>query len=319
MSVGDAIGILGTESGSQIRELKAALENLGCKVLLIDPRKMTSSLPDKSILYTADNNPGMIGSGRQNAAPTEAGFAVKAEQTRLEGLKGLIVRSLPGGSLEQVIYRVNVLHYLEKLGVKVINSASVIEKTVDKFFTSALLAESGLPVPRTVVTENYVQAMEAVEEIGSVVVKPIFGSLGKGIVRIDEPDTAHRVFKALELGRYVFYVQEYLESGGEDFRIMVAGGKVIGAMRRQGEHWKTNISYGATAEKYQPEPEMIRLALRTAEVLKADYAGVDIIVSGDKPYILEANSVPGWKGLQTVSDIDIAHTLAEFFLQRISE
>ena len=313
MSSGETIGILGTESGSQIRELKAAFENLGCKVLLIDPRKMTSSLPEKSILYSVDNSPNMVGSGRQNAAPTEV------VQTRLEELKGVIVRSLPGGSLEQVIYRVNVLHYLEKLGVKVINSASVIEKTVDKFFTSALLAESGLPVPRTVVTENYVQAMEAVEEIGSVVVKPIFGSLGKGIVRIDEPDTAHRVFKALELGRYVFYVQEYLESGGEDFRIMVAGGKVIGAMRRQGEHWKTNISYGATAEKYQPEPEMIRLALRTAEVLKADYAGVDIIVSGDKPYILEANSVPGWKGLQTVSDIDIAHTLAEFFLQRISE
>jgi len=314
MSTGETIGILGTESGSQIRELKAALESLDCKVLLIDPRKMTSRLPEKNVLYKVDNSPDMIGSGRQNAAPTDFADAV---QTRLDELKGLIVRSLPGGSLEQVIYRVNVLHYLEKLGVKVINSASVIEKSVDKFYTTALLAKSGLPVPRTVVTENYMQAMEAVEEIGSVVVKPIFGSLGKGIVRVDEPDTAHRVYKALELGRYVFYVQEYLESGGEDFRIMVAGGKVIGAMRRRGEHWKTNISHGARADKYQPEPEMIRLALRTAEVLKADYVGVDILVSGDKPYILEANSVPGWTGLQTVSDIDIAQILAEFFLQRI--
>ena len=311
---GETIGILGTESGSQIRELKAALEGLGCKVLLIDPRKMTSCLPEKNILYTADNNADMIGSGRQNSDPTAG---VEAEQTQLEELKGLIVRSLPGGSLEQVIYRVNVLHYLEKLGVKVINSASVIEKSVDKFYTTALLAKSGLPVPRTVVTENYAQAMDAVERLGSVVVKPIFGSLGKGIVRIDEPDTAHRVFKALELGRYVFYVQEYLESGGEDFRIMVADGKVIGAMRRRGEHWKTNISYGATADKYQPEPEMIQLALRTAEVIKADYVGVDILVCKDKPYILEANSVPGWTGLQTVSDIDIAQTLAEFFLRRI--
>jgi ribosomal protein S6--L-glutamate ligase/tetrahydromethanopterin:alpha-L-glutamate ligase len=277
---------------------------------------MTSYLPEQSVSYTVDN-PDSFKSGRQIVAPFNFGLVEESVKIRLDELKGLIVRSLPGGSLEQVIYRVNVLHYLEKLGIKVINSASVVEKTVDKFYTTALLANAGLPVPRTAVTENYFQAMEAVEKIGSVVVKPIFGSLGKGIVRIDEADTAHRVFKALELGRFVFYVQEYIESGGEDFRLMVAGGKVIGAMRRRAEHWKANISYGATADKYQPSTEMIQLALRTAEVLNADYVGVDIIVSEGKSYILEANSVPGWTGLQTVSDIDIAKTLAEFFLQRI--
>ena len=295
MSLADTIGILGTDKGPHIRELKAAFENLGCVVVLVDPKKLTACLPEKSILYTNSNG----------------------TQIRLEELKGLIVRSLPGGSLEQVIYRVNALHYLEKLGVRVINSASVIEKTVDKFYTTALLAESGLPVPRTVVAENYEQAMKAVEDMGIVVVKPIFGSLGKGIVRIDDPDTAYRVFHALELGRYVFYVQQYMESGGEDFRLMVAGRQVIGAMRRKGSFWKTNISCGATPEEYQPDTEMTRLALETASIINAEYVGVDILVKDGSPYVLEANGIPGWTGLQSVSRINIAKTLAEIFLQRM--
>ena len=286
------VGILGTEKGPHIRDLKTALESFGCGVALVNPRMLRACLPEQSILYTDRNG----------------------TQVRLEELKGLIVRSLPGGSLEQVIYRVDLLHYLEKLGVRVINSASVIEKTVNKFYTTALLAESGLPVPRTTVAESFEQAMEAVEDMGSVVVKPIFGSLGKGIIRIEDTDTAFRVFKALELGRYVYYIQEYLENAGEDFRLMVAGGRVIGAMRRRGRHWKTNIACGATAEEYLPQPDMIRLALLAAETLGADYAGVDILVSANKPYILEVNGIPGWTGLQSVSHIDIAQTLAEFFL-----
>ena len=297
MSLADTIGILGTEKGPLIRELKAALESLGCRVVLADLKKLSACLPEKSILCSDSYG----------------------SQIRLEELKGLIVRSLPGGSLEQVLYRANLLHYIEKLGVKVINSASAIEKTVDKCYTTSLMAEAGLPVPRTVVTESFDQAIKAVKDMGSVVVKPIFGSLGKGIVRIQDLDTAHRVFRALELGRYVYYVQQYMECGGEDFRLMVAGGKLIGAMRRRAcnGNWKTNIACGATAEEYHPEPEMIRLALLAAETLKADYAGVDILVCEKVPYILEVNGIPGWLGLQSVSQIDIAKTLAEFFLQRI--
>jgi len=289
------IGVLGTEKGPHIRELRDTLEALGHPVVLINPRKLTTRLPEGSV------------------SVVDAG----GQQIRLENLRGLIVRSLPGGSLEEVTYRLNALHYLKKLGVRVINSAGVIEKTVDKFYSTALLAQAGLPVPRTVVAESFDMAMAAVEEMGTVVIKPVFGSLGKGIVRVEDTDTAYRVFRALELGRYVYYVQEYLESGGEDFRLMVTGDRVLGAMRRRGQGWKTNIACGAIAERYQPEPEITRLALRATEALGADYAGVDILVSGGKPYILEANGIPGWTGLQSVSNISIAKGLAEFFLQRI--
>jgi len=292
------IGILGTEKGPHIRELRDTFEALGHPVVLLNPKRLTARLPEGSISF-ADS---------------------QGRQTRLEDLRGLVVRSIPGGSLEEVTYRLNTLHYLEKLGVRVLNSAAVIEKTVDKFYSTALLARAGLPVPRTVVAESFDAAMTAVEEMGRVVVKPVFGSLGKGIVRVDDPDTAYRVFRALELGRYVYYVQEYLESGGEDFRLMVTGDRVLGAMRRRGQgcqSWKSNIACGATAEHYHPNPELADLALRATQALGSDYAGVDILISAGKPYVLEANGIPGWTGLQTVSNFSVAGALAEFFLQRI--
>lgn len=292
-----SIGILGTAQGSHVQMLSGALQCLGADVALINPKMLTSYLPQRNTLFSGSNG----------------------SDVRIEDLDALVVRSLPGGSLEQVIYRVNVLHRLEKLGLKVINNASLIEKTVDKFYTSALLADAGLPVPKTIVTERFDQALEAVRQLGAVVVKPIFGSLGKGIVLVEDLDIAHRVFRALEMGRYVYYLQEFLPNGNEDLRLFVVGGQLAGAMRRRGEHWKTNIACGSTAEYYVPDKKIAQLAIRTAKILKADYVGVDILISNGKPYVIEANGIPAWAGLQSVVKVDIAGILAEYILEEIKK
>lgn len=286
------IGILGTAKSSHAEMLSDVLQRLGAQTTYIDPKRLTSYLPHPSTLFVRRD-----------------GSTVKIEE-----LDALVVRSLPGGSLEQVIYRVNILHRLEMLGLRIINNASLIEKTVDKFYTSTLLADAGLPVPKTVVTECFDQAMEAVKQLGSVVVKPIFGSLGKGIVMVEDLDIAHRVFRALEMSRYVYYLQEFLPHGNEDLRIFVVGGEIIGGMRRRGQHWKTNIACGSVAECYEPEKKIAQLATQTAAILKADYVGVDILISNGNPYVIEANGIPGWEGLQSVLDVDIAGILAEYIL-----
>ncbi|NLI93797.1 MAG: RimK family alpha-L-glutamate ligase [Peptococcaceae bacterium] len=291
------IGILGTAKGSHVQTMSIVLQGLGAEITLVDPKRLTSFLPQCSTVFAESD--GLV--------------------TNLEDLDALVVRSLPGGSLEQVIYRVNVLHHLEILGLKVINNASLIEKTVDKFFTTALLANAGLPVPKTIVTERFDQAIEAVRQIGAVVVKPVFGSLGKGIVLVEDPDIAHRVFRALEMGRYIYYLQEFLPNGNEDLRLFVVGGQVVGAMRRRGQNWKTNIACGSTAETYKPEKEIAQLAIRTANILKADYLGVDILISNGTPYVIEANGIPGWTGLQSVTEADIAGILAEYILAEIKK
>jgi ribosomal protein S6--L-glutamate ligase/tetrahydromethanopterin:alpha-L-glutamate ligase len=274
------IGIMGTPKGAHGQDLATALQDMGVEVVFVSPQKLTSFIPESP--------------------------------TNLRELDALLVRSLPGGSLEQVIYRVDVLHRLESLGLRIINRPGTIEKTVDKFYTSALLADAGLPVPQTVVTESIDQALEAVKSMEAVVVKPLFGSLGKGMVLVEDSEVAYRVFRALELGRSVYYLQKFLPHNNEDYRLLVVGGEVVGAMRRRGESWKTNIACGAVAEYVKPDPVLEGLALKTAEILGADCVGVDILISHEQPYIIEANGIPGWSGLQSVSFVNIARVVAEY-------
>ena len=92
----------------------------------------------------------------------------------LEDCRALLVRTIPTGSLEQIIFRMDALHRLENLGVRVVNSASAIERTVDKYYTSFLLADAGIPTPRTLVTEDFETALAACREMGDVILKPLF-------------------------------------------------------------------------------------------------------------------------------------------------
>jgi RimK family alpha-L-glutamate ligase len=287
------IGILGTSKGEQTLLLRRALTDRGAVVQIIHPKKLSCRMPEGGVFGV-----------------TETG-----ETVRLQDLRGLVVRYLPGGSLEQVVYRLNVLHRLERTGLRVINGADALERTVDKYYTTSLLAAAGLPVPRTLVTECFDEAMRAVREWGSVVIKPVFGSQGQGMVRVDEPDTAHRVLRALEMGRYLYYVQEYLPHEGVDYRLFLVGGRVIGAMLRRSESWRTNIACGGRAEPFEAPDAFVRLALSAAELLGADYLGVDILCSGSIPYLIEANGIPGWLGLQTVVKRDIADELSAFILE----
>ena len=161
----------------------------------------------------------------------------------------MLARIIPSGSLEQMIYRVDALHWIEKRGVPVMNSARAIERTVDKFYTTALLQEAGLPTPETVVCESATEAMAAVARMGDVIIKPIFGSMGHGMVRVSDPDVAFRVVRSLEQMRVVFYVQRVVDHGGRDIRVFVVGGRVLGAIERRAPEgqWRTNVSLGGPA------------------------------------------------------------------------
>src|SRR5688572_15002926 len=139
----------------------------------------------------------------------------------------VLARIIPYGSLEQIIYRVDVLHWLEDRGVPVMNSPRAIERCVDKFYTSALLREAGLETPETIICERTEDAMTAVREMGDVIIKPLFGSMGHGMVRVSDPEIAFRVVRALDMARAVFYVQRVVDHDGCDIRAFVVGDRVV--------------------------------------------------------------------------------------------
>ena len=231
----------------------------------------------------------------------------------------VLARIIPNGSLEQIIFRVDALHWLEDRGVRVINSPRAIERTVDKFYTSALLRDAGLPTPETVVCEDFATAMAAIREMGEVVVKPIFGSMGHGLVRIADADVGFRVLRPLEQMGAVFYVQRAIDHGGRDIRAFVAGARVIGAIERRAVDgdWRTNVSRGGSAQAIDLCDSYRQFALDATAAVGADYAGVDLLPARDgRAYVLEVNGIPGWQGLQEATGVDVAGAIVDLLEAR---
>lgn len=241
--------------------------------------------------------------------------AVHVRGEALQECRALLVRTIPTGSLEQIIFRMDVLHRLEASGIRVVNSAAAIEKTVDKYYTSFLLYDAGIQTPRTLVTEDFDTAMQACREMKDVVIKPLFGSEGKGMTRVSDEDTAYRVLRAWELNRYIYYIQEFIPHRDEDLRAFVVGDKVVAAMRRRGTGWKTNYSQGATAEAIDLNEEQKAMALKAARLIGLDYAGVDLMpAENGETYLIEINSIPGWRGLQKTTELKIAGKIIDHVL-----
>jgi RimK family alpha-L-glutamate ligase len=230
----------------------------------------------------------------------------------IEDFQAVLPRYIPKGSLEQVIFRLDALHWLERLGIAVMNPASAIERTVDKFYTSALLERAGLPTPRTVVAERTQDAMAAFAELRDVIVKPLFGAGGHGMVRVDDEEVAHRLSRALELERAIYYLQEALPHGGRDVRAFVVGDRVVAAAWRCAPGWRTNVAQGARVERAELPQAWQELAVRASRAVAAEYGGVDLLPLADgRVFVLEVNSIPAWQGLQSVAEVDVAAALVE--------
>jgi RimK family alpha-L-glutamate ligase len=259
--------------------------------------------------------------------------SLSCQQTAILDADAVLARFVPSGSLEQIVYRLDALHWIEEHGVPVMNPPRAIERSVDKFYTDARLREAGLPTPDTLVCERIDDAMPSIRAMlegthpGSgdggaraIVIKPIFGSMGHGIVRVTDPDVAFRVLQSLDQIRAVFYIQRAVDSGGRDVRVFVVGGRVIGAIERRaaGGDWRTNVSRGGSASAFELPPAWASLALRAAAAIGADYAGVDLLPSKDGAvFVLEVNGIPGWQGLQRATAIDVAGTIVDHLLDRV--
>jgi len=236
----------------------------------------------------------------------------------LKDLSALLVRPIGRGSLEEIIFRMDLLHRLERLGLLIINPPLSIERSVDKYHALTLLEEHGLPVPRTAVTESHEEALKAFYELGEdVVIKPVFGSRGIGSTRISDPDVATRVFRAVSFYHGVIYLQEFVPHGFSDIRAFVVGDRVIAAMHRVAETWKTNVSLGARPVPIKLGEESENLAVKAAKAIGCRVAGVDILESPKGPVIVELNSQPGWRGLQSVTTINIADEIIRYVLSEL--
>lgn len=232
------------------------------------------------------------------------------------------VRGVPGGTLQQVIVRLDILHALQMLGIKVYNDGRSIERTVDKAMTSFVLHTHGLPTPPTWVCESRHDAHALIQKelaLGhELVIKPLFGSQGLGVRKLKSGDSL-----PLPMDEHVdgiFYLQRYIDSGEgrwHDHRVFVINGHAIGAMVRHGASWVNNVAQGGRCEVLPHTGEIAELAEAASRALQMDYCGVDIIRDRHgRLHVLEVNSIPAWKGLQGVVESDISQLLVDDFLAK---
>lgn len=275
------IAILGAGDGWHVQDLKRAAAQQGHEADAVDFRRLA---------------------GHVGEAP-------------LGGFEAALVRTMPPGSLEQVVFRMDLLHRSAANGVRVLNPPRAIETCVDKYLASARFAAAGLTVPRTTVCQTADAALQAFSELGGdVVVKPLFGSEGRGMVRVSDPEIAWRTFRTLERLQCVLYLQRFIAHPGWDLRLFVLGGRVIAGMRRHARlGWRTNVAQGGDPEAVVAGVEETKIALRAAKAVGAPVAGVDLLPGLDGQWhVLEINAVPGWRALARVTEIDVAAAIIRF-------
>lgn len=264
-----------------------------------DCRLQTVSLQDCAIDLHQSRN-GLVIPGFETAMPD-----------------GVFVRGVPGGTLEQVVLYLDVLHALHAIGIPVYNTARAIERSVDKGITSLLLSQAGIPVPPTWVVSSAKKGCAIWQRERAaghrLVVKPLFGSQGQGLLCL----SSQQELPALEDYQGVYYLQRFVENSDFDWRIFVINGKAVARMKRHGKHWINNVAQGASCTAIPADTSLDGLAEASAAVLSLDYAGVDMMRdSRGQLQVIEVNSIPAWKGLQSTCEIDIARQLVDDFYCR---
>ena len=230
--------------------------------------------------------------------------------------RAALVRGFGAAATQKIFFRLDILSAIEEYNVKLINSRESLEIASDKFLTSVFLENSQIPTPKTMICEDPHKALEAFDELGGdCVLKPLYGSKGIGITRLNDKAFAENVIYSLSQLNHVFYLQEFVEHQNRDIRILVLGDKAITGMYRIGDSWKTNIYAGAKAEPLELTKELKNLAVKAAKITKTEIAGVDILESEKGFSVLEVNSIPGFTALQKVSEVNIVEEIINYFLE----
>jgi RimK family alpha-L-glutamate ligase len=246
----------------------------------------------------------------------------------------VFVRGIAGGTFEQVTLRLGILHALSELGVPVYNDVRAIERSVDKSMTSFLLHRHGIATPATWAGESAAAAQRVLMREAArghrVVIKPLFGSQGKDVRRLNAHARGNGTNGVVphglpDLARYarVAYLQRFVRNAppGFDWRVLVIGSRAVAAMRRVGgKGWVHNVARGAHCASQPLDDTLALPAVRAAQALGLDYAGVDLMPDPERdgsPLVLEINGVAAWRGLQSVTHVDIAAALADDVLRKL--
>ena len=293
------VAVVGEPAGWHVGRLMARLTAMGHRAAAVRWREIGAG----------------AGCGRERFSPAA-----------LDEADAVVVRGMPGATatddrLERVIFRMNALARLAARGTPVINAPRALEAAIDKYLSAAWLAAGGLPVPRCRVAQGIEAAEQAREELGGdCAVKPIFGSRGRGILRVRSREELAAIDPAPAADR-LYLLQEFVPHPGWDVRVLLVGQRVFSMRRRAAPgDWRTNVALGGTPEPFTPPAAWVELAIRAARCLATDVAGVDLLPAADgRVLVLEVNGVPGWRALEATTGDDVTGAVADYVVEQAAK
>ncbi len=296
------VGVLGSPTGWYMKDLQRAADSMP-----VDKKTAVESLSFSKLSVWSDSNMPPVArtwtQGSENANDLKP--------IALTDCHSVLVRSMPLGSVEQIIFRMNALHAAKASGVQVLNPPRCLEIAIDKWLTLDIAKQSGLLTPITICCQTRDDSLQAWETLGGdCIVKPIFGGEGRGIVRVSDRDMAWRVFSTLEQLQSVIYLQEFLASDGCDLRLLIVGEELFCVRRENHGDWRSNVARGGHAIAHEPTFEQISMAFRACKAIGGWMIGVDILPTKDgRNVLLELNAVPGWRATAGALNVDMAQLL----------
>lgn len=215
-----------------------------------------------------------------------------------------------------------VSDFLVSQGATVINKSEVIRNCGDKALTSRLLSSRGIPIPRTSVAFDTETAISEMERIGfPVVVKPVIGSWGRLLAKINDRDSAEAVLEhKTTLGGFqhsVIYMQEFVEKSGRDIRAFVVGEETAAAIYRDSPHWITNTAKGGSASNCEITSELNEICLKTAEIVGGGLIAVDLFETETGFLVNEANHTMEFKNSVEPTGVDIPGKVIDLFIDEV--
>jgi len=221
--------------------------------------------------------------------------------------------------------------FVEAYGIPVVNGPETAEICADKVKNSLALVEAGVPTPNTDVAFTKDAAMESIEAFGyPCVLKPVVGSWGRLMAKIDSKDAAEAILEHKEtLGHYehkIFYVQEFVDKPGRDIRVLATDGEPVAAMVRESEHWLTNAAKGADTDTFELDDRALELVEKASDSVGGGLLGIDLMEVGEdadgnpEDYTVhEVNHTVEFKALSEVTDVDVPAKVVDWLETKVEE
>ena len=217
-----------------------------------------------------------------------------------------------------------IIRELESNGVRVFNDSRSIETVKDKLHTQQLLAASDLPTPKTILYKDYADLELVERHLGfPVIVKTLAGTQGAGVCLVRDAEGLNDLFRFAQAAGVTSptILQQFIaDSRGRDLRVIVVGGKPIACMERASsspEEFKSNISQGGVGIAWEVDDQIGKLATETARLVGLEIAGIDLLFAGDSYSVCEANSSPGFKGMEEFTNVDVAGAICQYIADNV--